>query len=84
MPTPFENDVSRTPEARVIFDGWSNGAQNEVRAAVTPFDDVAELVVCEEKGTQADSCMGLKPSFFRKLEVHYWCSFMKAAPQTAA
>ena len=47
------------------------------------FDDVAELVVCEEKDTQVDSSVALNPSFSRKLMV-LWCSFMKAAPRTTA
>ena len=58
-------------------------AQNDVQAAVMSFDDVTELVVCEEKGTQVDSGMSLKPSFSRKVMV-LWCSFMKAAPRTSA
>ena len=33
-------------------------AQNAVQAAVKSFDDVAELVVCEEKGTQVDLDVG--------------------------
>ena len=57
--------------------------KNAVQAAVTSFDDVAELVVCEEKGTQVDSGMGLKPFFSRKVMVR-WCSFMKATPRTTA
>ena len=44
-------------------------AQNVVRAAVTSFNDVAELVICEEKGTQIISGVGLKPSFSRTLMV---------------
>ena len=58
-------------------------AHNAVRAAVTFFDDVAELVLCEEKGTQVELGVGLKPSFSQKLVVH-WCFLMKAAPWTAA
>ena len=58
-------------------------AQNAVQVAVTFFDDVAELVVCEEKGTQVGSGVGLKASFSRKLMV-LWCFFMKAAPRTTA
>ena len=58
-------------------------AQNAVQAALTSFDDVAELVLCQEKGTQVDSGVGLKPSFSRKLMV-LWCSFMKVAPRTTA
>ena len=58
-------------------------AQNAVQAAVTSFDDVAKLVVCEEKGTQVDSDVGLKSFLSRKLVV-LWCSFMKAAPRTTA
>ena len=38
-------------------------AQNDVQAAVMSLDDVAELVVCEEKGTRVDSSVGLNPSF---------------------
>ena len=38
-------------------------AQKDVQAAVMSFDDVAELVVCEERGTQADSGVGLNLSF---------------------
>ena len=37
-------------------------AQNTVQAVVTSFNDVADLVVCEEKCTQVDSGVGLKPS----------------------
>ena len=58
-------------------------AQNVDQAAVTSFDDVAELVVCEEKGTQVDLGVGLKPSFSRKLMV-LWCSFIKVASRTTA
>ena len=58
-------------------------AQKDVQVAVMFFDDVAELVVCEEKGTQVDSGVGLNPSFSRKLMV-LWCFFMKAAPRTTA
>ena len=58
-------------------------AQKDVQAAVTFFDDVAELVVCEEKDTQVDSGVGLNPSFSRKLMI-LWCSLMKAAPRTMA
>ena len=41
-------------------------AQKDIQAAVMSFDDVAELVVCEERGTQIDSDVGLNPSFFQK------------------
>ena len=58
-------------------------AKNAVQAAVTSVDDVTELVVYEEKGSQVDSGVGLKPSFCRKLTV-LWCSFMEAAPRTTA
>ena len=58
-------------------------AQKHVQAAVMSFDDVAVLVVCEKKGTQVDSGVGLNPSFYRKLMV-LWCSFMKAVPRTTA
>ena len=44
-------------------------AQNAVQAAVASFNDVAELVICEEKGTQINSGVGLKPSFSRTLMV---------------
>ena len=40
-------------------------AQKDVQAAVMSFDDVAELVVREEKDTQINSCVGLKTSFSR-------------------
>ena len=30
-------------------------AQNAIQVTVTPFDDVASLVVCEEKGAEFDS-----------------------------
>ena len=40
-------------------------AQKDVQAAVMSFDDVAELVVREEKDTQINSGVGLKPSFSR-------------------
>ena len=76
------NGLSRTLEVRFIIGGWSI-AQNAVQAAVTSFDEVTELVVCEEKGPQVGSGVGLKPSFSRKLMV-LWCSFMKAAPRTTA
>ena len=39
--------------------------KNAVQAGGTSFDDVAELVVCEEKGTQVDLGVDLKPSFSR-------------------
>ena len=39
------NGVSRILEVWVIVGGWSI-AENAVQAAVTSFDDVAELVVC--------------------------------------
>ena len=42
-------------------------AQNAVQVAVTSFDGVALLVVCEEKVPQVDSGVGLKPSFSRKM-----------------
>ena len=58
-------------------------AQNAIQAAVTSFNDVAELVVREEKDTRVDSGVGLKPSFSRKLMV-LWYSFMKAVPRTTA
>ena len=58
-------------------------AHNPVQAAVTSFDDVTELVVCEEKGIQVDSGVGLKPPFSRKLMILRY-SFMKAAPRTTA
>ena len=58
-------------------------AQKDVQAAVMSFDDVAELVVCEEKDTQVDSGVGLNSSFSRKLMMR-WCSFMKVAPRTTA
>ena len=58
-------------------------SQNAVQVVVTFFDDVAELVICEEKGTQVGSGEGLKASFSRKLMI-LWCSFMKAAPRTTA
>ena len=38
-------------------------AQKGVQAAVMSLDDVAELVVCKEKGTQVDSGVGLNPYF---------------------
>ena len=44
-------------------------AKNAVQAAVTSVDDVTELVVYEEQGSQVDSGVGLKPSFCRKLAV---------------
>ena len=44
-------------------------AQKDIQVAVTSFDDFAELVVCEEKGFQVDSDVGVKPSFSRKLMV---------------
>ena len=50
---------------------------------MTSFDDVTELVVCDEKGSQDDSGVGLKPPVSRKLVVH-WFSFMKAALRMAA
>ena len=58
-------------------------AQNAVQAAATSFDDGAELVVCEGKGTQVGSGVGQKSSSSRKLIV-LWCSFMTAAPRTTA
>ena len=50
---------------------------------MTSYDDVAELVVCEEKDVHVDSGVSLKPSFSRKLVV-LGCSFRKAAPRTTA
>ena len=50
---------------------------------MTSFDGVAKLVVCEEKGTQVDLGVGLKPSFSRKL-MALWCFFVQAAPRTTA
>ena len=56
--------------------------QNEVQSVVTSFDDVAEWVVHEEKGTQVDSGVSLKPSLSQKLVV-LWCYFTKkAVPRT--
>ena len=49
--------------------------QKDVQAAVMSFDDVAELVACEEKDTQVDSGVGLNPFSSRKLMV-LWCSFL--------
>ena len=61
-------DVPRVIGVRPIDGGWSNSAKG-VQAAVMSFDDVAELVVCEEKDIQIDSGVGLNPSFSRKLMV---------------
>ena len=58
-------------------------AQNALQVAVAFFDDVAALVMCEEKGIHVDSGVGLKPYLYRKLMV-LWCSFVKAAPRTTA
>ena len=58
-------------------------AQNAVQTAMTFFDDVTELVVYDEKDTQVDSGIGLKPSYCRKMMV-LWCPFMKAARRTTA
>ena len=49
--------------------GDGRTAQKDVQAAVMSFDDVAELMVCEEKGTQVDSDVGLNPAFSRELMV---------------
>ena len=40
--------------------GWTG--QKDAQAAVMCFEDVAELVVCEEKGTQADFGCGPEPN----------------------
>ena len=79
---PLGSGVSRILEVRVVAGSWSK--QNAVQAAVTSFDDVGELVVCEEKGIQVYSGVSLKSSFSRKPMVLFWCSFMKPAPRTTA
>ena len=78
----FRNDGPRIIGVRVIA-AVGRIAQNTVQAAVTSFDDIAELVAYEEKGTQVDPGVDLKPSFSRKL-MALWCYFIKATPRMTA
>ena len=73
----LRNGVSRILEVRAIIGSSSNGAE----CGPSRGDDIVELVVCEEKGAQVDSGVGLEPSFSRKLMI-LWCFFMKAALRT--